>query len=434
MPPLGVTPYNQLPPYMMANPMYQAQQFQPYNAFSGVQTGNPLMNLGVQLAGPVLANAFGGTAMGMNGMPGGNLYNNIRMQNFSRNHIAMINRLGAANTQPFIDNVGGLSALADLDLFSNPDYASTIGKAASFAGGNSLTVDSFGSAFGVNNLMDKLTGGRNIAGLASGISMAGRNRYDPRTGRLGMSAGSAGAMAEDLYEELGYARGPNAWRRNTDGFGAGAMGDLFGEMSTRGMLSPESSASAPGAGPDWRKFGAGPKSGSVDTNKVKSQLQDMTKALSAVREIFGDAGITNAPMGQLMSALENITQGGVYQIDKEKVGLQLRTMREAANAANIGMGGAFQMMMAGNRYADQLGLVPTGAWTIPATTEAINFGLGLEASGAIWDTYTAPRELKTISEQKSTAHLVQNGSHFDNILGAFWLIVALRGFSYETSS
>ena len=53
----------------------------------------------------------------------------------------------------------------------------------------------------------------------------------------------------------------------------------------------------------------------------------------------------------------------------------------------------------------------------------------LEASGATWDKYTVPGELKTISEEKSTSHLVQNGSHFGSLSGSFWIIVAIPGRS-----
>ena len=50
-----------------------------------------------------------------------------------------------------------------------------------------------------------------------------------------------------------------------------------------------------------------------------------------------------------------------------------------------------------------------------------------EASGATWSTYVAPGGSKTISEEKSTSHLVQNGGQFGVILGAFWLIIAVQG-------
>ena len=411
---MGVTPYNQMPAWMMHPAMYgmeqqqmfAAHQFQQYSGFAGVQTGNPMLNMGLQGLGSIMTNAFGGTPLGINGIVGGNLHNNVRMQVFSRQHGEMMHRLGQANIQPIMGAISGLANSAGMDI-SDPAYQKRLGQISGFIGGNAHTADQWASSYGFHNLTDRLTSGRNLAGMASGIAMAGRNRYDPLTGRVGMSVTSAESVAQNLYNDLGYADGPNAWRRQTSGFGAGAMGDLFGEMSSRGLLSPV----AGGVGKTGTVPGAG-------LDRQKKQLQDYTKALNAVSEIFGDAGIQNAPMQQLMSALENITQGGSYQVDLNRTNLSLRKMREAANEQGMGMSGAFRMMNAGQNYAEQLGLVATGVWTIPATTDAINFGRGLSASGALaipgWGRST-PEQLMA---QRQKLNLRNTASNIGNSMGA----------------
>lgn len=397
---LGVTPYDQMPPYMLApNPMFRQQQFQQYNAFQGINTGNPLIDMALPVAGTMISNWAGGTALGFTHTIGGNLHNNLRLQVQTQRHNQMMQQLALGNAPVVMDTIRGMSAQMGVDIMT-PEYQSSLHRAGVGLG--------YLAPWMPEPLADFLTGGRNIAGMGSSIFMAGQNRRDPFTGTIGFNAEGAAAVTRQLFSDFGFDRGPNAWRRNTTGFDARQMGDLYGEMSMRGLLSPET------AGPG----------GKLDTTRIKGQMENYTKALGAVREIFGDAGITNAPMQQLVAALENFTQGANYQLDPNKTNMMLRTMREAANAQGMGMAGAFRMMTAGSRHAEQLGLVPTGVWTMPITTDAINFGLGLNASGALavpaWGRHT-PEQLMAQRQQLNFRNMA---SPIGNSMGALSRIAA----------
>jgi hypothetical protein len=76
--------------------------------------------------------------------------------------------------------------------------------------------------------------------------------------------------------------------------------------------------------------------GSVDAKRSASAIKDMTGAVAAVREIFGDNGNPNAPMPALLAALDQLTQGAGSQVSGGKVETALRQMQTLAKESGVG--------------------------------------------------------------------------------------------------
>ena len=99
--------------------------------------------------------------------------------------------------------------------------------------------------------------------------------------------------------------------------------------------------------------------GNVDASRTASKVKGYTDALAAVRDIFGDNGNPNAPMPALMAALDQLTQGGLGQMDPAKVATTLRQMQTLAKETGTGMKQLGVMTQVAGNIGQQLGLAPS---------------------------------------------------------------------------
>jgi hypothetical protein len=76
--------------------------------------------------------------------------------------------------------------------------------------------------------------------------------------------------------------------------------------------------------------------GNVDAKRSAGAIKEMTGAVAAVREIFGDNGNPNAPMPALLAALDQLTQGAGSQVSGGKVETALRQMQTLAKESGVG--------------------------------------------------------------------------------------------------
>lgn len=118
----------------------------------------------------------------------------------------------------------------------------------------------------------------------------------------------------------------------------------------------------------------------VDSKRVGDTIKQYTGAVAAVREIFGDNGNPNAPMGALLAALEQLSSGATSQMKPQKVESVLREMRLAAKETGVGMeqmmGFAGQMSAMG----DTLGIAKP--LSLQNTRNTMNMVSAMEATGA----------------------------------------------------
>lgn len=107
------------------------------------------------------------------------------------------------------------------------------------------------------------------------------------------------------------------------------------------------------------QFGSEALVSNVDAGRVGGKLKEYSKAVAAVKDIFGDNGNPNAPMPALLAVLDQLTQGGMHQMGAEKAGNTLRQMQSLARDTGTGM----QQLAAMSSYAGgigrQLGIAPS---------------------------------------------------------------------------
>jgi hypothetical protein len=89
---------------------------------------------------------------------------------------------------------------------------------------------------------------------------------------------------------------------------------------------------------------------------VANSIKGYTDALSAVREIFGDNGMANAPMGQLMAAMDALTQNSMSSMTPGKVENVMRRMQMASRDAGVSLEALMGLTGRAGALADNYGL------------------------------------------------------------------------------
>jgi hypothetical protein len=94
----------------------------------------------------------------------------------------------------------------------------------------------------------------------------------------------------------------------------------------------------------------------VDATRVGNKLKEYTGAIDAVRSIFGDNGMGNAPMQQLIAALDSLSQGGMSSMQPGKLENIMRRTQMASRDAGVSMEALMGLTARGGALADQNGL------------------------------------------------------------------------------
>ena len=118
---------------------------------------------------------------------------------------------------------------------------------------------------------------------------------------------------------------------------------------------------------------------SFDTEKVKRSLKTYVDVIGAMRDIFGDLGRPDAPMQELVQALETMTQGGLAQLDAGSLNMMVRRTNEVAKLGGMSLDSAMAMQQHAAGRAQQLGISPLHA--VEATQGGMAWGSAYRASG-----------------------------------------------------
>lgn len=279
-----------------------------------------------------------------------------------------------------------------------------------------------------------------LAGPKGSASVMGRNmfaasrqRYDPVTGGLGQDPDSVWEQVRARYQSV-EAGGLAA----TGGFTMGRFGEMYRDLGRRGLLAADISSpvdrAAKIAGRDPSKMtpteidklvtDSGPQLRAVDAQKVDDSLKKYTAAVSAVRDIFGDMGRPNAPMAELLNALEALTSGQMRQIDPGRLDNMVRTTYSLA-ANTVGIDNAMVMQAHFAQRASQFGLPPSVA--IAANQQALaTYGMWQRGGySAAWGAPTAEQMSQlmgnlTVSAAASPAASRMNlALRLDDLSGGF---------------
>jgi hypothetical protein len=258
-------------------------------------------------------------------------------------------------------NIRGAAALAGMQM--NRDQTQAARDLAN-------TAASMGPTLGLlaPGLLDAISGDTgSVQAMASQLTQANRYRVDPLTGEMGFGAESNQRMVESLFEDM-FNQDNIA---NMQGLRAGEMGELYSRFSAEGMIGSrqnlrdqtisalrriqneggdigiEGSANALGIdlsnleGISNQDLAALRRESTTltnritesDTERISGQLQDYVKSLSAIREVFGENGNPNAPIPELIGALEALTNNKMQQFDASRLNNMVRDMQALSQAS-----------------------------------------------------------------------------------------------------
>jgi hypothetical protein len=91
-----------------------------------------------------------------------------------------------------------------------------------------------------------------------------------------------------------------------------------------------------------------------------------------VQDLFGEMGQPDAPMSQIMSALQMMTANNLQGMDPARVEAQIRQLTNLSRSSGMSMGAVTQMLSAGGIRAQQIGVDP--AFSPMATASAMAYG------------------------------------------------------------
>lgn len=238
--------------------------------------------------------------------------------------------------------------------------------------------------------------------MARGMHEGGRMAFDPTTGRMGLSAESAGRTTQDISRQL-YgvdADGVDRSMARMSGLRQGQTGQMFNEMMQRG-LGPESMTP-----------------GSFSAGKTAKSLEEMSGAVKAVQEIFGDMGHPDAPMKQVFNALQQLTQGGAGQFSPEKLEQSVRTTYTIAKTTRLGIEGMQVLAGTLSQQADRLGvdrsLVPEAAQRAALHGHVFGASGALDAGG--WRRESKEEFMQTSGQLSLQAAKSQQGQQLGAVM------------------
>jgi len=342
-----------------------------FDAFGGMFGSNPLVAMGMQAGSEYLMGRIGYVPGQF--FPNQNLLDQMRAQQFQAERFRAAQAGFQQDRGTYFQMMGGLAAMTGMPFgLSQQRWAQSI--AGNIASAMPYIAPMAPEFF---DMLHGAAGSRGI--LADQVFRRGMHDVDPLTGRVGVTAATAGQRAGDIYQRL-YGGGPAAIAAMR-GIGAGAAGSLYAELQTRGLGGP--SIGAFGAGDQATMLGGAARTDealrSFDSAKAAERIKSMAGAVGAMRDIFGGEGRPNAPMSELLQAINNLTQNGLSTMAPEKIESVVRTTAAAARQAGVSINAVGGLLANGGATAGFYGL--DQAFAAPATTSSLLFGAAFRDVG-----------------------------------------------------
>lgn len=343
---------------------------------------------------------------------------------------------------------------------------------------------------------DALGGSRGSATvMGARIHQAGRFLADPITGRVGLSGDTAGVMTNEIYQRL-YGAGVDINKMYGIGAGRagelaqaleqrGLLARGIGTFDTAGQLeqlrgdqdlvrqglqtlrtadqprfqqllqqySAQTGRSAGTAPTEQIRNLATLEAGTTaaiqalkdsgspqfeaalrqfDATRVAQQLHSTSKAITAMRDIFGDAGHHNAPMTVLLEGLNALTQGGLVSKSPGEAERIVRTSYLAAKDAGIGLTQLMGLTAQSAQEAENLGL--TRSIGVTAAEASIAFGGALGRAGDGRFAAFGMHDREHVMEQDRRLRLQAARSNLSNLLSAAARLDAASPFAENTEA
>lgn len=375
-----------------------------------------------------------------------NTYDLMRQKAMFNRNKQVLQAAAQGDRASFEATMTGAFKMAGVDM-TDPARQAEVQKMSAMAasmGGHFATM--------APELYDSMHGPRGSAVvMANSMMQAGRYQIDPVTGRVGMSGQSLAdqsflvhqqLFSGDNYLQMKGVRAGEAGRMHDELVRRGmAPQPLSGQSLTRGALAQmsavgtlESAYSAAGikAGTDIRDLTPSQVQQLDGTQMVKDarsdpsviaaanakqtadKLKDWSGAVSAMKEIFGDSGHPNAPMAEIINALEQMTAGNMQQFSSGRVEGIVRKMKNLAYTSGMTMEGTMQMMQGVQRMQQGVGFGNnSSAFAADITMSSMAFRSSLNLSQPQWGLSSADQLASTDAQLREQAR----GSVYANHLG-----------------
>lgn len=164
---------------------------------------------------------------------------------------------------------------------------------------------------------------------------ASRFIRDPHSGQMGLAANQASWLNQQLYTGL-FGKDDDVKKMN--GLGAGQAGQMFNEMTKRGMAGGQDTFT----------------DGGMD--RLKDKMRKMSGAVRAMQDIFGESGRQDAPMQEIFAALDKITQGGLATMTPGQVNGITRRVQALSHLTGTSIDTMAAMSDRGGAMAESVGL------------------------------------------------------------------------------
>ena len=359
-------------------------------------------------------------------------------------------QVAGQDAEGFYRTFRGMAALADVPF--NQEQREAAHRLAN-------TVAEYGPmlAMAAPGLLDAFAGERgSVQAMSAQMMEANRYRVDPTTGRMGYGTEANADLVNNVFENM-FA-GDNVAKMQ--GMRAGDMGQLYRRLSGEGLAGPRGSLQdrtllALNAARDAGELDAvGTEAGvnvsgnlaalsndeltklrqnnsvrqrmsDADARQVSDQLQDYVGTLSALREVFGENGNPNAPIPQLINALESLTSGQMHKFDASRLNMMVRDMQSLSQMSGKSVDQILAMNQTAAAQGQQFGLGTTFAPT--ATNVALQTGMAFQQEGGA----TGFGALDRQGAEQAAMNLFNRGmaSEMSNTLGALGRIEEAGGFA-----
>lgn len=373
---------------------------------------------------PLLSRAYGNVGMiPAQFQPMQSLYEQFRTKQYWESRQRAMREASVADRQTYVEMMRGLAQIGGAEFGVEQEAA------ANAMAGDISAMAPFFSMFapGLMDQLHGLRGSALV--MAGQVHDGGRFAVDPVTGRTGLSGVSAGRMTRDMMSmyfgsnaDLSAMRGISAGRAGElyselvrRGLSSRSIGtrDVAGQISQL-TTSPEavSEALQTMRREDPRRFSevlqtAEQQTGRTfsnidpdkqiealsnvesaataalhdieafnptafetmlrhfDARKVGERIKNLSGAVSAMRDIFGDSGHPNAPMSALLNGLQLLTQGGMSTMTPQEIERSVRMSYQVAQQTGIGLDALMGLTAQGAAMTDKFGLsrnfAPAGA-------------------------------------------------------------------------
>jgi hypothetical protein len=385
---------------------------------------------------PMINSMFGhGGIMPAQFSPMQGFYDQWRAKEYWRSHQAALSTAAQADRETYVQMLRGMAQMR------GTPWGLEQQRGANVMAGDLAFMAPF-LAQAMPETFDAMHGLRGSATVMSSfLHRGGLTGVDPATGRTGLTGDSSGILAAEMHRRFfGVNANLSDWR----GMSAGRAGALYDELQTRGLMGTSIGTMTPQE-QVGRLSAAGLGGGTAaleqlrqaqptqfdallrqfDAGQIGNRLKEMSGAVAAMREIFGDLGRPNAPMRDLIEGLNKLTQGGLATMNPAELERTVRTTQVIARTSGMGMQAFAGLTAQGAALTQQLGLDPRFA--VPISQGAAEFGAayGQVGRGDIGGWGRGGRDEMMLINQQQLANAA--ASQMSNQLGAAMRLAANQG-------